>query len=182
VFRRRRSGQNLHAIGLTLAGVALGGTLAAIAARRRRRANGAPTPDAKLVLKRLIEEPWQGNWDVIDEFVASGYVGHDSASPEPHRGPAGLRANLERYVAGFPAGRITVDDQIEDGDRVVTRWTSRGRQTGEIAGIAPTGKEVTVAGVTISKLESGKVVEEWTTWDTLGMLVQLGAIPEPARA
>lgn len=58
----------------------------------------------------------------------------------------------------------------------------RGTQTGEVAGIAPTGREVTVSGMTLSKLEGGMVVEEWTTWDTFGMLVQLGAIPEPARA
>jgi len=138
--------------------------------------------DAKLIVKRLIEEPWKGNWDVIDEYAAPGYVGHDSAEPEPHAGPAGFRANVEKYLAGFPDGRITVDDQIAEGDKVATRWTGRGTQTGEIAGIAPTGKEVTVTGVTISRLVGGQVTEEWTTWDTLGMLVQLGAIPEPARA
>lgn len=138
--------------------------------------------DAKLIVKRLIEEPWKGNWDVIDEYVAPGYVGHDPAEPEPFRGPAGVRANIEKYLSGFPDGGITVDDQIAEGDKVATRWTGRGTQTGEIAGIAPTGKEITVTGMTISKLEGGLVVEEWTTWDTLGMLVQLGAIPEPARA
>jgi predicted ester cyclase len=158
------------------------GILAATGLRRRKRAKGAPMADAKLIVKRLIEEPWKGNRDVIDEYAAPGYVGHDSAAPEPHRGPAGLRANFEKYIAGFPDGRITVDDQIAEGDKVATRWTGRGAQTGEIAGIAPTGKEVTVSGMTISKLEGGLVVEEWTTWDTLGMLVQLGAIPEPARA
>jgi steroid delta-isomerase-like uncharacterized protein len=138
--------------------------------------------DAKLIVKRLIEEPWKGNWDVIDEYTAPGYLGHDSAEPEPHRGPEGLRANVQKYIAGFPDGGITVDDQIAEGDKVASRWTGRGTQTGEVAGIAPTGKEVTVTGITISRLEDGKVVEEWTTWDTLGMLVQLGAIPEPARA
>ena len=138
--------------------------------------------DAKQIVRRLFEEPWKGNWDVIDEYAAPGYLGHDSAEPEPHRGPEGLRANVQKYVAGFPDGSITVDDQIAEGDRVATRWTGRGTQTGEVAGIAPTGKEVTVSGVTISRLEGGKVVEEWATWDTLGMLVQLGAIPEPARA
>jgi predicted ester cyclase len=138
--------------------------------------------DAKLIVKRLFEEPWKGNFDVIDEYVALTYVGYDAAEPEPIRGPAGVRANVEKYLAGFPGGAITVDDQIVEGDKVATRWTGRGTQTGEIAGIAPTGKEATISGLTISRLEDGKVVEEWTTWDTLGMLVQLGAIPEPARA
>jgi len=138
--------------------------------------------DAKLMVKRLFEEPWKGNFDVIDEFVAPNYVGHDPAEPEPIRGPEGLRANIEKYLAGFPGGGVTVDDQIVDGDKVATRWTGRGTQTGEVAGIAPTGKEVTISGLTISRLEGGMVVEEWATWDTLGMLIQLGAIPEPARA
>ena len=138
--------------------------------------------DAKLIVRRLLEEPWKGNWDVIDEYVAPAYVGHDPAAPEPIRGPEGVRANFQQYVAGFPDGRITVDDQFAAGDQVATRWTGRGTQTGETFGIAPTGKEVTVLGLTISRLEGGKVVEEWTTWDTLGMLVQLGAVPAPARA
>ena len=138
--------------------------------------------DAKQIVRRLYEEPWKGIWDVIDEYVAPGYVGHDPAEPEPIRGPAGVRANIEKYLAGFPGGAITVDDQIAEGDKVATRWTGRGTHTGEIAGISPTGKEVTVSGLTLSRLENGMVVEEWTTWDTLGMLMQLGAVPAPAQA
>jgi predicted ester cyclase len=114
--------------------------------------------------------------------VAPGYVGHDAAEPEPIRGPEGAKENIRKYQAGFPDGALTVDHQIAEGDTVATRWTGRGTQTGEIAGIAPTGKQVTVTGLTISRLEGGKIVEEWTVWDTLGMLVQLGAVPEPARA
>ena len=138
--------------------------------------------DAKQIVRRLFEEPWKGNWDVIDEYVAPGYIGHDPAEPEPIRGPAGVRANIEKYLTGFPGGGISVDDQIAEGDKVATRWTGRGTHTGEMAGISPTGKEVTVSGLTLSRLENGMVVEEWTTWDTLGMLVQLGAVPTPAQA
>jgi steroid delta-isomerase-like uncharacterized protein len=138
--------------------------------------------EAKLIVQRLSEEPWNGNWDVIDELVDPGYVGYASAEPEPIRGPAGVRQNIEKYLAGFPDARIAVDDLVAEGDRVATRWTRRGTHTGEIAGIAATGREVTVSGLTISRLENGKVVEEWITWDTLEMLVQLGAIPATASA
>ena len=138
--------------------------------------------NAKHIVKRLFEEPWTGNFEAIDEFISPDYVGHDPAVPEPIRGPAGVRDNIERYIAGFPGGAITVDEQIAEGDKVATRWTGRGTHTGELAGISPTGKDVTVSGLTISRFEGGKVVEEWTTWDTLGMLVQLGVIPAPARA
>jgi predicted ester cyclase len=168
-------------ITLVIAGVAVG-ILAAAELRRRRRAKGASMADAKLIVRRLFEEPWKGNWDVIDEFVSPNYIGHDPAEPEPIRGPAGVKANIEKYLAGFPGGAITVDDQIAEGDKVATRWTGRGTHAGEIAGIAPTGKEVTVSGLTISKLENGMVAEEWITWDTLGMLIQLGAMPAATTA
>jgi predicted ester cyclase len=138
--------------------------------------------DAKKIVKRLTEEPWKGNLDVIDELVAPSYIGQAAGEPEPIQGPQGLRKFVETYRTGFPDGSIIVDDQIAEGDKVATRWTGRGTQTGEIAGIAATGKEVTVTGLTISRIEGGQVIEEWITWDTLGMLVQLGAIPTPIQA
>ncbi|HXG76787.1 MAG TPA: ester cyclase [Gaiellaceae bacterium] len=138
--------------------------------------------DAKQIVRRLLEEPWTGSFAAIDELVSPSYVGYDPSQPEPIRGPDGLKANFQQYLDAFQDARITVDDQIAEGDKVASRWTGRGTHTGEIAGIAPTGKEVTVTGLTISRLEGDKVVEEWTTWDTLGMLVQLGAVPAPAHA
>ena len=65
---------------------------------------------------------------------------------------------------------------------VATRWTGRGTHKGELMGIPPTGKQVTVSGITISHVKNGKVVEEWSNWDTLGMLQQLGVVPEMAGA
>ena len=138
--------------------------------------------EAKLRVQRLFEEPWKGNWDVIDEVVAAGYVGHDSGLPEPVHGPDGLRQLLHAYSEAFPDARLTVHEQIAEDDKVATRWSARGTHAGEIAGIPATGKEVTVSGLTISTLERGKVVEQWTTWDRLGMLVQLGAVPAAAEA
>ena len=137
---------------------------------------------AKEIVKRVFEEPWTGNFESIDEFVAPEYIAYDPAEPEPIKGPAGAKANVQKYLAGFSNARITVDEQIAEGDTVATRWTGRGTHDGEIAGIAPTGKDVTVKGLTITKLENGKIVEEHVVWDTFGMLVQLGAVPAPATA
>ena len=138
--------------------------------------------DAKKIVRQVLEEPWKGNWEVIDEFIAPAYVGFDPSLPESIRGPDGFKANIEMYLDAFTGAHITVDDQIAEGDKVASRWTGRGTHTGEIQGIAPTGKEITVTGLTISRLDGEKIVEEWTTWDTLGMLVQLGAVPAAARA
>ena len=90
-------------------------------------------PDATTIVKRLTEEPWKGNMDVIDECVTAAYVGHDPSEPEPIRGPQGLKGQVEKYLAAFPDGRITVDEQFTDGSRVATRWTGRGTHQGELA-------------------------------------------------
>jgi predicted ester cyclase len=73
-------------------------------------------------------------------------------------------------------------DALASLGSLARRWTGRGTHDGELMGIAPTMKEATVSGITMSRLQNGKVVEEWTNWDTLGMLQQLGAVPEMARA
>lgn len=139
------------------------------------------TANAAEIARRALEEPWRGNLDVVDELVAPGFVGIDQAEQSPRHGPAGMRKNVEKYLRAFPDAALTVDDQIVEDDLVVSRWTARGTHTGELAGIAATGRQVTVSGVTISRVESGKIVEAWTAWDRLGLLVQLGAVGEPAR-
>jgi predicted ester cyclase len=168
-------------VALVAVGVAAGGTLGAIALRRRRKHARSPA-DAKLIARWVIEEPWKDNWHVLDRHVSQTYVGHDLAETESYPGPAALRASLERYVQAFRDGRITVEAQTAEGDTVTSRWTFRGTQTGELAGLAPTGKEVTVSGITISRIDGDLVAEEWTSWDRLGILVQLGAVSEPAHA
>ena len=136
----------------------------------------------KEIVRRLAEEPWRGNYDVIDEHLAPDYVGHDPSNPEPIRGPAGFREFVRTYQAAFRNARVTVEEQLAEGDLVSTRWSARGVHEGELMGIAPTGKEATITGITISRLRDGKVAEEWTNWDTFGMLVQLGAVRAPTRA
>ncbi len=137
----------------------------------------------KDVVRRALEAPWS-DLDSLDELVSSDYIGHDPALPEPIRGIQGVKDNFNQYISAFQGAHITVLDQCGEGDLVASRWEARGRHTGEIMGIAPTGRDVVVSGLTLSRVENGKIVEEWTNWDTLGMLQQIGAIPagEPARA
>jgi predicted ester cyclase len=165
------------------------GILAALAslgslARRWRQGEGEQMgADAnKKIVRRLLEEPWTGNFDVIDECVDANYVGYDPSNPEPLRGPQDVKEFVQQYRSAFSDAQIKVDDQLAEGDMVATRWTARGTQDGELMGIAPTRKQATVSGITISRLANGKVVEEWTNWDTFGMLQQLGAVPAMAPA
>jgi predicted ester cyclase len=87
------------------------------------------------------------------------------------------------YRTAFPDYACTVDDQIAEGDKVVTRWTVRGTQQGELMGIPPTGKQVTLPGVVIDRIAAnGQLVETWLQADVLGMLQQLGVVQAPAGA
>jgi predicted ester cyclase len=135
----------------------------------------------KDVVRRALEESWR-NVDVLDELVSSDYVGNDPALPEPLRGIQGAKDNVNQYLSAFEGAQITVSKMIAEGDLVASRWEGRGKHTGEIMGIAPTGRDVVVSGQTLSRLEGGKIVEEWTNWDTLGMLQQIGAVPAGAAA
>jgi steroid delta-isomerase-like uncharacterized protein len=135
--------------------------------------------DAKEISRRLTEDPWQGKLDDVIDYVADDYVGHQPGVPEVH-GKAGFKEFVGTYLAGFPDGKIVVEDQIAEGDKVTTRWTARGTNTGQLMGMPATGKEVTVTGITYSKISDGQVHESWASWDTLSMLQQLGAVPETA--
>ena len=78
--------------------------------------------------------------------------------------------------------RVAVEDQIAEGDKVVTRWSSEGTHKGELMGIAPTGKHASgVTGISIDLYSGGKFVEGWGNWDTLGLMQKLGVIPALAQ-
>ena len=139
------------------------------------------TATNKDIVRRALEEPWRDP-SVLDEIIDSSYMGYDPAVPEPLRGPEGAKENVNQYRSAFEGAQITVQEQIAEGDFVATRWEGRGRHTGEVMGIAPSGADVVVSGQTLSRLANGKIVEEWTNWDTLGMLQQIGAVPAAAAA
>jgi steroid delta-isomerase-like uncharacterized protein len=132
------------------------------------------------VSQRILEEAFgQGQLGLVDEFVAADAVDHDPANPEDVRGPTGLKEQISMYRAAFPDLQFTIEDTIAQDDRVVIRWSSRGTHQGELMGLAPTGKVVTVTGISIDRFAEGKIVESWTNWDVLGLMRQLGAAPPP---
>ena len=136
-----------------------------------------------LLVRRLIEEVWnRGDFAVVDELIAADYLGHASTPADETHGPEGYKQFYATLRGAFPDLRSTVEDQIADGDKVVTRWTCRATHAGEFRGIPPTGKEGRVTGITIDRVANGKVVECWTNADDLGLLQQLGAVPTPGRS
>jgi steroid delta-isomerase-like uncharacterized protein len=133
------------------------------------------------IVRRVLEDIWEDP-RVADELVSSDYIGYDPARPEPIRGPQGVKENAAEYRNAFEGARIIVKEQVAEGDTVASRWEGRGRHTGELMGIPPTGKDVVVSGQNFSRVKDGKVVEEWSNWDMLGMLQQIGAVPSGAPA
>jgi steroid delta-isomerase-like uncharacterized protein len=137
----------------------------------------------KALARRFFLEAFNdGNLGVIDELAAPGIVNHDSAMPEPMVGIDAVKAAVAGYRTGFPDLRITIEEQVAEGDSVVTRWSALGTHGGDLMGMPATGKQATVTGITIDRFENGLVVETRTNWDTLGMLQQLGAVPALATA
>lgn len=133
--------------------------------------------------KSLIRRWWdglsQGNAaELIDEVYAADYVLHDPSLPEPVRGLEGVREFITSVTAAFPDGRATVEDLVAEGDRVVQRVTFRGTHQGEFLGVPATGKQVAVWLMVISRMADGKIAEEWQLVDGLGLLQQLGALPD----
>jgi steroid delta-isomerase-like uncharacterized protein len=131
--------------------------------------------------RRLLEESFNaGNFELIEQFVASDALNHDPSLPaqlRDVRGPDGLKRVVTMYRAAFPDVRMTVDDVIASGDRVVLRWHSEGTHRGELAGLAPTGVHGSVTGISIDRWQDGKIVEAWIEWDNMGLARQLGAAP-----
>lgn len=134
----------------------------------------------KMIARRHVEEVLsQGNLGLIDEIFASDFVGH--AASEEKLGPEAMKQFVAGLRRAFPDLRITVEDQIAEGDKVSMRWTALGTHKGEFQGMPPTGKQMTMTAMTLARIANGKIVESWTEKDSLGMLQQIGAIPAPVK-
>jgi steroid delta-isomerase-like uncharacterized protein len=137
----------------------------------------------KTNVRRLFDELWnKGNMAVADELIAPTYIHHDAATPDVGRGPEGEKKRVTLYRTAFPDLRLTIENTIAEGETVVARWTCRGAHRGDLNGIAPTGKQFLISGVSVVRFVGGKMAEGWINWDALGLMQQLGAVPELGKA
>jgi predicted ester cyclase len=134
--------------------------------------------DNKAAVRACFENASQGNFDALDEIVAPDYVLH----PEEAQGRDGLQEMVEGYRSALSGLRVTIDQQFTEGDYVATRFTIRGTHDGDLMGTPPTGKDVAFTGITISRCEGGRIAEEWEITDMVGLLGQIGALPEMAQS
>jgi steroid delta-isomerase-like uncharacterized protein len=129
------------------------------------------------MIRAYVDASNRGDTSYLDEYLSPDYVYHGAAG---ELDAAGFKAFHDLVLAAFPGLTLRIEDMIGSGERVVTRWTLEGVHRGEFQGIAPTGNEVTVTGIIISRFEDGRVVEEWEQADLLGLLRQLGAMAGPS--
>ena len=140
------------------------------------------TEENKACVRRLYEEVFnQKKLAAIDDYFAPTVIDH-SLPPGAPGGIEGVRQTIGMFVSAFPDLHLTVEDLIAEGDRVVARWTLRGTHQGASLGMPPTGKQFTMPGISVVRLDGSKSVEQWVVHDQLGMLQQLGLIPAPAQA
>jgi len=114
----------------------------------------------------------KGNLDAFDELCAPNFVKH-AIPPSPDYGIEGSKQSVLMLRKAFPDIKYTVEDMIEDGDKLVARWSAKGTHKGEFMGIPPTGKQVFFSGIEIIRVEDGKAVEEWEELDRAGLMQQL---------
>jgi steroid delta-isomerase-like uncharacterized protein len=142
------------------------------------------TETNKTVSRRFFEEVFgKGKLNVLDEIIAKDHVNSGPGTlPGLPTGPEGTKQLVTVYRNAFPDLHLTVDEQIAEGDKVMTRWTAHGTNKGELLGMPATDKSSTVTGISIDRLVNGKVAESWGLFDQFGMMQQLGVIPTPEFA
>jgi predicted ester cyclase len=137
------------------------------------------TETNKALVRRIFEEGLNQNKPgVFDELIAPNYVNHNFPAPAP--GVEGFKQVIGVFLGGFPDMRITIEADLAEGDRVVTRGYFTGAHTGNFQGIPPTGKQVKINYIDIWRVENGKCVENWVQMDQVGLMQQLGVMPTPA--
>ena len=138
----------------------------------------------KAIVHRFVDEVCnERKLAIADQLFTADHVYHDPSIPDAGRGPAGMKQVVSTYQTAFPDAHWAVEDVLAaEKDIVVTRWRGRGTHKLELQGIPATGKKVDVAGIYIQRLVNNQIAETWVVWDTLGMLQQLGVVPEMGKA
>jgi steroid delta-isomerase-like uncharacterized protein len=134
------------------------------------------TEENKALVRRFYEEIDKGNLEAMDELVAEDYIDH-SPPPFPFApGREGLKEAFKLFWEATP-GYHQIEDQVAEGDKVVTRLTAHGKHAGDLPGIPRTGNDLKMTAVAIHRIADGKLAEKWSDKDVLGLLQQVGVVP-----
>jgi steroid delta-isomerase-like uncharacterized protein len=129
----------------------------------------------KQLVQKFMEECWnKGNLNVVSEFVTANCRCHDPVFPHLTAGADSIRDHIANCRRGFPDIRITIDDTIAEDNEVVHHWTITGTHRGQFLGLAPTNKRATLSGTSIFRIRNSKIVEQWSDWNLMSLMEQLG--------
>jgi len=138
--------------------------------------------DNKALVRRFVDEVQSGgNIDLIDEVCSPGFVNH-SAPPGIPADREGLKILTAMFRGAFPDSHFTIENMVAEGDKVATRKTFHGTHGGDFMGMPPTGRVVSMGLIDIVRVSDGRVVEHWAMGDSLGLMQQLGVIPQPGQS
>ena len=129
--------------------------------------------------RKMLEEVYgQGKVELIAQLTADDYAGHDPIAGKLSRST--IEANVQQYRRAFPDLTMQVIDQMSSGDKGMIRWRATGTHRGELLGTKPTNNKVMIEGISEVRCVNGKIAEDWVQWDALGLMRQIGAVPEMA--
>ena len=132
-------------------------------------------------VRRLFEKAFnQGELAVVDEVLAPDHHTHITFGGAP-KGPQGLKLMIALFRTAFPDLRCTVEDEIIERNKFAVRWSMRGTHQGMFLGNPSTGRQIDVLGIIFGRTENGRIIEDWTLTDQLGILQQLGIVPPSGR-
>lgn len=136
----------------------------------------------KALYRRFVDEVInKKNLAVMDELMTPDYIEHDEMPPGMASGVEGMKQMLGMFFSAFPDMQTTTEDVIAEGDLVVGRHTTTGTHKGDFMGIPATGKSISIGEIHIVRIANGKGVEHWGQVDMMGMMQQLGVVPEPGQ-
>jgi steroid delta-isomerase-like uncharacterized protein len=134
----------------------------------------------KKIAERFMDECWnQGKVEAIREVLSTGCNFHDPVFPNLTSGADNMKRHIEMCRSGFPDLKFSVDDTIAERNEVVHHWTARGTHKAQFLGLAPTNRKAKISGTSIYRIEGGKIVEQWSDWNLMTLMEQLGVSMAP---
>lgn len=132
----------------------------------------------KAIARRLYEEVWnERKIEIIDKLLSPSHALHEPNAADSQIGPQAYKATVMRFLAGFPDLNFSIQDVISENNKLVVSWVLSGTHQGDFYGVAATNKKVSVEGITIHQIENGKILDSYASWDRLGLMRQLEAVP-----
>jgi len=133
-------------------------------------------------IARIADDIWnRGQLAAVDEIMSPDGKYHGPHMPNGLGDREAWKRAIGMYLGAFPDAHVSFEELIVCSDTVIGRWTATGTHTGELPGVPPTGKPISIGGITIYRFSRGRIVEAWEQLDMLGMWQQLGALALPGH-